>query len=101
MYYLCTENKDADQLGGYREADLHLCFRICKMMFFHDAAHTVPPSIFEAEVIRVTLVAISTFCRHILTYLKTHFLENGCLGNGLQMVRLKPKKFDKITFLTV
>ena len=30
MYYLCSENKDADQLRGYREADLRLCFRICK-----------------------------------------------------------------------
>ena len=29
MYYLCSENKGADQLRGYREADLRLCFRIC------------------------------------------------------------------------
>ena len=28
--YLCSENKGADQLRGYREADLRLCFRICK-----------------------------------------------------------------------
>ena len=34
MYYLCNENKDADQLRGYREADLRLCFRICKKPFF-------------------------------------------------------------------
>ena len=27
---LCSENKGADQLRGYREADLRLCFRICK-----------------------------------------------------------------------
>ena len=33
-YYLCSENKDADQLRGYREADLRLCFRICKMLVF-------------------------------------------------------------------
>ena len=30
----CTENKDADQLRGYREADLSLCFRICKKPVF-------------------------------------------------------------------
>ena len=30
LYYPCSENKGADQLGGYREADLRLCFRICK-----------------------------------------------------------------------
>ena len=28
LYYLCNENKDTDQLCGYREADLRLCFRI-------------------------------------------------------------------------
>ena len=28
LYYLCSENKGADQLCGDREADLHLCFRI-------------------------------------------------------------------------
>ena len=34
MYYTCSENKDADQLRGYREADLRLCFRPCKLLVF-------------------------------------------------------------------
>ena len=34
MYYLCSKNKDADQLRGYREADLRLCFRPCKLLVF-------------------------------------------------------------------
>ena len=34
LYYLCSENKDADQLRGYREADLRLCFLICKTLVF-------------------------------------------------------------------
>ena len=34
MYYSCSENKDADQLRGYREADLRLCFRPCKLLVF-------------------------------------------------------------------
>ena len=34
LYYLYSENKGADQLRGYREADLRLCFRICKMLVF-------------------------------------------------------------------
>ena len=29
MYYLCSENKGADQLRSYCEADLRLCFRLC------------------------------------------------------------------------
>ena len=32
--YLCGENKGADQLCGNREADLRLCFRICKKSGF-------------------------------------------------------------------
>ena len=32
--YLCSENKGTDQLRGYREADLRLCFRICKKPVF-------------------------------------------------------------------
>ena len=39
LYYPCSENKGADQLRGYREADLRLCFRICKKRFSHNEAH--------------------------------------------------------------
>ena len=28
MHYLCSENKDADQLHCYRATDLHLCLHI-------------------------------------------------------------------------
>ena len=38
FYYPCSENKGADQLHGYREANLRLCFRICKKRFSHGAA---------------------------------------------------------------
>ena len=34
LNYLFSVNKDADQLRGYREADLRLCFCICKMLVF-------------------------------------------------------------------
>ena len=34
LYYPCSENKGADQFRGYREADLRLCFRICKKPVF-------------------------------------------------------------------
>ena len=34
LYYLCSENKGADQLPGNHEADQHLCFRICKKPVF-------------------------------------------------------------------
>ena len=44
LYYLCSENKDADPLRGYREADLRLCFCICKSRFSHNEAHFEPVS---------------------------------------------------------
>ena len=42
LYYPCSENKDADigenkgtdQLRGNREADLRLCFRLCRLLVF-------------------------------------------------------------------
>ena len=34
LYYPSSENKGADQLRGYREADLRLCFRLCKSLVF-------------------------------------------------------------------
>ena len=33
-YYPSSENKGADQLSGYREADLRLCFRLCRLLVF-------------------------------------------------------------------
>ena len=39
LYYLCSENIDADQLCSYCAADLRLCFRICENHVFYDAAH--------------------------------------------------------------
>ena len=32
--YPRRENKGADQLRGYREADLRLCFSICRLLVF-------------------------------------------------------------------
>ena len=34
LYYPSSKNKGADQLRGYREADLRLCFRICRLLVF-------------------------------------------------------------------
>ena len=34
MYHPSSENKGADQLRGYREADLRLCFRLCRLLVF-------------------------------------------------------------------
>ena len=42
LYYLCSKNKDADQLCGYSATDLHICFCIyAKSRFSHDVAQIV------------------------------------------------------------
>ena len=41
LYYLYSENKDADQLRSYCAADLRLCFRICKKPVSHDTAQFI------------------------------------------------------------
>ena len=38
---MCSENKGADQLRGYREADLVFVLAYAKSRFSHDAAHIV------------------------------------------------------------
>ena len=56
MYYPCSENKGADQLRGYREADLRLCFRICKNRFSYNESHMFVSYFyfFEFNVLTVT-----------------------------------------------
>ena len=34
LYFTSSENKGADQLCGYHEADQRLCFRLCKLLGF-------------------------------------------------------------------
>ena len=41
LYYPCSENKDADQLRSYCEADLRRCFSGAYCCFFHEAAQLV------------------------------------------------------------
>ena len=38
MYFPYSENKGADQLRGYREADLRFVFAYAKVWFSHDEA---------------------------------------------------------------
>ena len=34
LYYRCSENKGVDQLSGYCEAGVRLCFCICRLLVF-------------------------------------------------------------------
>ena len=39
--YPCSENKGADQLQSYCEADLRLCFCICRLLVFSQGGSNV------------------------------------------------------------
>ena len=43
MYYPSSENKGADQLLGYREAGLRLCFRIYRLLVFLRGGSLIEP----------------------------------------------------------
>ena len=45
LYYPCSENKGADQLRSYCEADLRLCFRIGKNPFFSRCGSLKPTAL--------------------------------------------------------
>ena len=34
LYYPCSKNKEVDHLRSYCEADLRLCFHICRLLCF-------------------------------------------------------------------
>ena len=53
LYYLCGENKGADQLRGYREADLRLCFRICKKPVFSQRSSNDTRDVYNQYVFTV------------------------------------------------
>ena len=49
LYYPCSESKGADQLCGYRTADLRFCFRICKKPVFSQRGSFKPGMSFAVE----------------------------------------------------
>ena len=63
LYYSCSENKGADQLRSSCEADLRLCFRLCKLFVFSCADSSVmvlyPKYIVVKKWIRYKLLRIN------------------------------------------
>ena len=54
LYYLCSENKGADQLSGYLAADICV-FVYTKGGFYHDAAHLKIYKIFQLSSTRYSI----------------------------------------------
>ena len=55
MYYPCSENKGADQLRSYCEADLRLCFRIGKNLIFSQCGSYYCQFFFVGKVFLVAI----------------------------------------------
>ena len=52
LYYPCRENKGADQLRSHCEADLRLCFRLCKLLIFScEGSYSFPYLLFFFDII--------------------------------------------------
>ena len=62
LYYSCSENRGADQLRGYREADLRLCFRICKKPVFSQLGSNVkmPTTLISRLIFMLSLDELQT-----------------------------------------
>ena len=99
MYYPCSESKGADQLHGYREADLRLCLRICKNLVFSGCGSNVFVCLNSCQgpvvlsiFSRNTVVKRSTFYAYAEYVTKPAiflFVQNKCFS-------IKMKKFRKI-----
>ena len=61
FHYPCSENKGVDQLRGYREADLRLCFRICKNRFSHNEAQIGHALSSQSSSQHIVLALVLTF----------------------------------------
>ena len=74
LHYLSNENKGADQLRGYREADLRLCFRISDMQkgrLSHDEAHILVAQLAKYEN-RYCIGSVKTMVQGSLCFATHH-----------------------------
>ena len=105
MYYPSSENKGADQLRGYREADLRLCFRIGKNPVFSrcgsfmDGAIHFGDSVGMKYFYRFILMDIRT-CKFI-KFVSTNifvliYVETNC---SLNYIRTNHNKYNRHNYL--
>ena len=68
MDYPCRENKDADQLRGYCEADLRLGFRICRLFVFSRGGSYIAGHYKNTPMKYTEMQKLKIFCRFILIF---------------------------------
>ena len=79
LYYPSSENKGTDQLRGYREADLRLCFRLCRLLVFPRDGSV--GSLFGSLLIHPTNAEL------IIRFARNQQNTVHCLKNGKYLLR--------------
>ena len=70
LYYPCSKNKGADQLRGYREADLRLCFRICKKPVFSRRGSILAVAMSKFDTTLLLCDAAALLCNRQTKYMQ-------------------------------
>ena len=91
--YLCSVNKYTDQLLGYFKPDLHLCFRVCKDLYYTRNTCTRTQMFGDVPVV-VTFFISSSVCRHC----KTTYDVFGIAFVEFTQIWLSNKLFNKQDF---
>ena len=80
FHYPCSENKGADQLRSYCEADLRLCFCLCRLLIFPCAGSNMykfrqeVTNLSFAELMSATLYFIFTIIFTMIIFSLFNFL---------------------------
>ena len=103
LYYPSSENKGADQLRGYREADLRLCFRLCRLLVFPCGGSIRQNILYQYKLMFCKChhrTHITMFCDdQSFSYLSSHHSkQQRTLCCTVSLKKKKKKKKKKVQF---
>ena len=84
MYYPSSENKGADQIRSYCEADLRLCFRKCKNLVFSQRSSNDDTD-FMTSFLNATIKVIEIQAYKIFIVIVMDFIIEKCVQNTDRM----------------
>ena len=97
MYYPSSENKGADQLRGYREADLRLCFRLCKLLVFScTGSHMLQPYSGLCQRITSRINTVSMFASDSILHQQIQDMQGRRLECKFKFMKISVTEFHKV-----
>ena len=94
LYYLCSENKGADQLCGYyREADLRLCLHICKEPVFSGRGSNMKD--------KSTVKQWSIINFHVARFFKNVFIKAKNFFQKVENISIPKNTFQSIKYMII